>query len=75
MLVLSALYNKLCGVELGVSQALVRESANDLRSLISLMGGEQPNPLPGYQLRIVDGTSFAATDHRLDAIRRFAAPG
>jgi hypothetical protein len=69
----TALYNKLCGVELGVSQALVRESANDLRSLISLMGGEQPNPLPGYQLRIVDGTCLAATDHRLDAIRRFAA--
>lgn len=37
------------------------------------MGGEQANPLPGYQLRIVDRTCLAATDHRLEAIRRFAA--
>ncbi|OUL19697.1 transposase [Nostoc sp. T09] len=69
----TALYNKLCGVELSVSQALVRETAQDLRSLISSMGGEQPNPLPGYQLRIVDGTCLAATEHRLNAIRSFAA--
>lgn len=69
----TALYKKLSGVELGVSQALVRETAQDLRSLISSMGGEQPNPLPGYQLRIVDGTCLAATDHRLNAIRLFAA--
>lgn len=69
----TALYNKLCGVELGVSQALVRETARDLQLLIQTMGGEQPSPLPGYRLRIVDGTCLAATDHRLDAIRSFAA--
>jgi hypothetical protein len=69
----TALYNKLCGVELGVSQALVRETASDLQQLIQTMGGEQPSPLPGYRLRIVDGTCLAATDHRLDAIRSFAA--
>ena len=69
----TALYKKLCGVELSVSQALVRETASDLRVLIEIMGGEQPNPLPGYRHKIVDGTCLAATDHRLDAIRLFAA--
>ncbi|MFH7027062.1 MAG: hypothetical protein ACHBN1_17040 [Heteroscytonema crispum UTEX LB 1556] len=68
----TALYKKLCGVELAVSQALVKETASDLRSLIQIMKGEQPNPLPGYQLQIVDGTCLAATVHRLDAIRLFA---
>lgn len=69
----TALYKKLSGVELDVSQALVRETARDLQLLIQTMGGEQPSPLPGYRLRIVDGTCLAGTDHRLDAIRSFAA--
>jgi hypothetical protein len=38
----TALYNKLNGVEIGVSQALVRETAADLQELIQTMGGEQP---------------------------------
>lgn len=37
------------------------------------MNGEQENLLPGYQLKIVDGTSFAATERRLDVIRTLAA--
>lgn len=69
----TALYNKLSGIELSVSQALVRETAADLACLIQAMGGEQPSLLPGYHLKIVDGTCLAATDHRLDAIRAFAA--
>ncbi|BAZ23761.1 hypothetical protein NIES4073_51460 [Kalymmatonema gypsitolerans NIES-4073] len=69
----TALYKKLSGIELGVSQALVRETSNDLVSLIQAMGGEQPSLLPGYRLKIVDGTCLAATEHRLDAIRAFAA--
>jgi IS4 transposase len=69
----TALYNKLNGVEIGGSQALVRETAADLQQLIQTMGGEQPNPCPGYELRIVDGNCIAGTDHRLDAIRLFAA--
>jgi IS4 transposase len=69
----TALYNKLNGVEIGVSQALVRETAQDLQQIIQNMGGEQPNPCPGYELRIVDGNCIAGTDHRLDAIRLFAA--
>lgn len=69
----TALYKKLSGIELGVTQALVRETSNDLVSLIQAMGGEHLCLLPGYRLKIVDGTCLAATDHRLDAIRVFAA--
>lgn len=69
----TALYDKLSGIELGASQALVRETASKLQILVKAMNGEQPHLLPGYQLRIVDGTCLAATDHRLDAIRSLAA--
>ncbi len=61
----TALYNKLNGVEIGVSQALVRETAQDLQQIIHNIGGEQPNPCPGYELRIVDGNCLAGTDHPL----------
>ncbi len=70
----TALYKKLSGIELGVSQALVRSTKNELQALVTAMDGEQPPLLPtGYRLRILDGTCLAATDHRLDAIRSFAA--
>jgi IS4 transposase len=69
----TALYNKLCGVELCVSQALLRETAQDLLKIVQQMGGVQPNPCPGYDFRILDGTCLAGTDHRLAAIRQYAA--
>ena len=69
----TALYKKLQGIELGVSQALVRSTARELQMLVKQMNGEQPSLLPGYRLRIVDGTCLAATDHRLNAIRSFQA--
>lgn len=69
----TALYNKLQGIEPKVSQALIRETVPELKYLIQLMGGEQQNLLPGYQLKILDGTCLAATDHRLKPIRSYAA--
>ena len=69
----TALYNKLCGVELNVSQALVRETAQDLKELVKLLGGEQREILPGYCIKVVDGTCLKGTDHRLKAIRNMAA--
>lgn len=69
----TALYNKLSGVELGVSQALLRETSLDLVELVQLMGGEQPSLLPGYCLKVVDGTCLKGTEHRLNAIRNTAA--
>ena len=69
----TALYNKLQGIEPRVSQALLRETMLDLKDLIKLMGGEQPNKLPGYQIKILDGTCLAPTERRLDAIRSYAA--
>ena len=68
----AAVYQKLNGVEIGVSAALVRETASELGQLIQQMGGQQPPLLPGYQVRILDGNALAATDHRLQVLRTVA---
>lgn len=69
----TTLYNKLQGIELGVSRALVRETAQELSALIQTLQGQQPSPLPGYEVRIVDGNCLAGSDHRLKATRAYAA--
>jgi len=49
-----ALYQKLNGVETGVSAALLRQTARELGSLIQAVGGQQEPLLPGYRVRILD---------------------
>jgi len=70
---LAAVYQKLDGVEPEVSAALVRDVARRLRVVIEKMGGQLPDLLPGYSLRIVDGNHLAATDRRLKVLRGSAA--
>lgn len=48
----TALYNKLNGVELSVSAALVRETATQMAGVIEQMGGKPPVVVSGYQTRI-----------------------
>jgi hypothetical protein len=69
----AALYQKLNGVELGVSAALVRETAAQLRELIAQMGGQSVPLLAGYTVRILDGNALAASEHRLKVLRSVAA--
>jgi hypothetical protein len=52
-----ALYQKLNGVELKVSAALLRETASELGQLIEQIGGQKPPLLAGYQVRILDGNA------------------
>jgi IS4 transposase len=68
-----ALYQKLNGVEIDVSAALLRETAGELRELIQSMGGQQAALLPGYAVRILDGNALSATEHRLKVLWDVAA--
>ena len=73
-----SLYNKLAGIEPCVSEALVRETARDLAEIVRALNAEQPGPLPGWDVRIVDGNHLAGTQHRLKELRRLgdaALPG
>jgi IS4 transposase len=65
----NSLYNKLQGVEPQVSQALVRESAHRLQSVLKTMKATSPPLLNGYRVKIVDGKHLGGTEHRLKETR------
>jgi hypothetical protein len=61
----AALYDKLKGVETGVSAALVRETAKDLGEIQDALGVRREAWLPGYEIRILDGNCLEASEKRL----------
>lgn len=70
-----SVYNKLQHVELGVSAALVHESAQRIAPVIGMLRATLPPLLPGYRVKILDGNHLAATEHRLAELRlTWAAP-
>jgi hypothetical protein len=70
---ITSVYNKLDGIEPGISAALVQHTAGKLEPLIRALGGERPELLPGYRVKILDGNHLAATEHRLQELRPLAA--
>lgn len=70
-----AVYDKLDGMELGLSAALVRDSAEQAEAIITALAARRPAWLPGYRLRILDGNHLSATEHRAAELRTtWAAP-
>lgn len=67
-----AFYQKLNGVEPEVAAVLVRDSVRQLAPVIRKLGLRTPL-LRGYNIRILDGNHFAATEHRLQETRRKTA--
>jgi IS4 transposase len=70
---LTAVYNKLHGIEPGLSAALVHHTAEQLQPVLQQLGGTLPPWVPGYRVRILDGNHLAATQHRLAETRDHAA--
>jgi hypothetical protein len=70
-----AVYDKLRGIELGVSAALVRDSADQVGPVIAALGATVPPLLPGYHARIIDGNHLGATERRLKPLRTTWAAG
>lgn len=72
---IKAIYDKVRGVEPGVAQALVRQTAASMAEIIEHMGSLLPELLPGYSVRILDGNHLARTERRLKELRSLnAAP-
>ncbi len=65
----TAVYDKLNRLEPNVSKALVKSTALDLATIIHQLGGEGPELLPGYRVKILDGNGLGATEHRLEVLR------
>jgi hypothetical protein len=70
-----SVYNKLQHVELAVSAGLVQDSARQVAPVLKALRAGLPPLLPGYHVKILDGNHLAATEHRLQELRRtWAAP-
>jgi hypothetical protein len=64
-----AVYNKLDGLELPVSAALVRDSAIRLAPVIDQLNARRDSWLKSYRVRILDGNNLSATERRLVGLR------
>jgi hypothetical protein len=69
----TAVYDKLAGVELRVSAEMVRDSAWQLSPVIAELGGRAPSLLDGYRVLILDGNHLSGTEHRIEELRRLGA--
>jgi Transposase DDE domain len=66
----TSVYNKLNGLETGISAALVAQTARSLDEVIAaLPAAPNDRPVAGLRLRTLDGNFLAGTDHRLDCLR------
>jgi IS4 transposase len=70
---LTSVYNKLNGMESGVTAALVRHTGARLGPVVDAMGARHPELLPGYTVKILDGNHLAATERRLDVLHQCCA--
>src|SRR5262249_8748060 len=61
---LSALYEKLKGLEPGVCRAFVLDNAGRLAPLVGQLGAALPQPIAGYRAKILDGNPLAGTERR-----------
>ena len=74
-----AVYDKLKGIEPSVCQALVRETAAEVATLMAEMdataghAGRRAPVLAGYHTKVLDGNCVAATEHRIEPLRRTSA--
>jgi len=69
----SAVYQKIARVEPQVCEHLVRDTAADCARVVEELDALVDGPLPGFDVRIVDGNHLAGTQHRIGELRRLGA--
>lgn len=70
---LSAVYDKLKGIETAVTSEFVSHTSHKLRAVVESMEGELPAIIDGYRVKIIDGNHLAATERRLKVLKRSKA--
>ena len=68
-----SVYAKLNNVEPQVAAALVHDSVERFAGIITAMEATAAPLLEGYRCRIIDGNHFAATERRIEPLRRVKA--
>lgn len=66
---LSAVYDKLKGIEPETTAALVDYSAKQAKELIEQLGGQSPELLSGVRVKVLDGNCLGGREHRLKETR------
>src|SRR5512142_1837529 len=66
---LTAVSEKLKGIEPGVCRGLVRDTAGRLQPLVRQLDATLPDLVPGYRAKVLDGNHLAATEHRIEPTR------
>ena len=66
---LTSVYNKVNGIDLSTSQALVRETAKRMGAEIEALNGACRPWLEGYRIKVLDGNCIEATHHRIKVLR------
>ena len=69
----SALYQKLNGIEPETAAGLVRYASSQAAAIIEKTGGAAPSPLPGLRLKLLDGNCIEKSHHRIKETRSIAA--
>jgi Transposase DDE domain len=69
----TAVYDKLGGLEPAISAALVQETAAALQGVLAHLAPAPPDAIAGLRLRTLDGNFLAGTEHRLDCLRGWGA--
>jgi Transposase DDE domain len=69
----TAVYDKLGGLETAVAAALVQETAAATQGLLTELLPPPKEAIPGLRLRTLDGNFLAGTEHRLDCLRASGA--
>jgi hypothetical protein len=69
----TSIYDKINGVEPLVVRALVKHTSEKLSEVVTMMGGQLPALLPGHRVLVLDGNHLAATERRLEVLKRSKA--
>lgn len=69
----TAVYARLARVPLAAGRDLVRHTADRLGPVIRAMGGAEPDPLPGYRVKVLDGNHLGKTQRRIQPLRDVVA--
>jgi hypothetical protein len=64
-----AVYDKLQCMELGVSEAMVADSATQLAPVIDALDARSPDWVRGYRSRVLDGNHLSKTERRIKGLR------
>ena len=70
---ITSVYNKLNGIEPETSAELVRYASRQISPIITELGGTNPEPLPGFRVKLLDGNCIEKTQHRIKELRELSA--